>query len=93
MCTHSNTTIFSVPLILWPTRSHGKLITRSSPTKIRIEFLTFLEHIQGDINGNINSPCELVRYFMILINSSMRWLRVRYYRLVVKYLIDYWTNH
>ena len=58
------------------TCSQRKLIIRPSPTKIRIEPLAFLQRIQGDICGPIHPPCGPFRYFMILIDASMRWSHV-----------------
>ncbi len=51
----------------------GKLIIRPSPTKVRIESLTFLECIHGDICGPIYLPSGQFRYFMVLIDTSSRW--------------------
>ena len=56
--------------------SQGKLIIRSSPTKIRTDPLAFLQRIQGDICGPIHPPCGPFRYFMILIDASTRWSHV-----------------
>lgn len=54
----------------------GKFIVRSPPTKIGIEFLTFLKRIQGDICGSIHPPCGSIRYFIVLIDESTRWSHV-----------------
>jgi hypothetical protein len=51
----------------------GKLILRPSPLKIHAESLRFLERIQGDICGPIQPLCGPFRYFMILIDASIRW--------------------
>ncbi|KAL4038648.1 hypothetical protein IC575_002271 [Cucumis melo] len=53
--------------------SQGKLIIRSSPTKVGVESPTFLERIHGDICGPINPPSGPFRYFMVLIDASSRW--------------------
>ncbi|KAK5813179.1 hypothetical protein PVK06_028627 [Gossypium arboreum] len=58
------------------TCSQGKLIIRPSPVKVRIESFKFLERIQGDICGPIHLPCGPFRYFMVLIDASIRWLHV-----------------
>ena len=58
------------------TCSQGKLIVRSSHTKVLIEFLTFLERIQVDICGPIYPPCGPFRYLMVLIDASSRWSHV-----------------
>jgi hypothetical protein len=54
----------------------GKLILRPSPLKIYAEPLKFLERIQGDICGLIQSLNGPFRYFMILIDTSIRWSHV-----------------
>jgi hypothetical protein len=54
----------------------GKLILRPSLFKIHAEPLKFLEYIQGDICGPIQSLCEPFRYFMVLVDASMRWSHV-----------------
>jgi hypothetical protein len=54
----------------------GKLILWPSPLKIHVEPLMFLERIQGDICGPIQPLCGPFRYFMILIDTSMRWSHV-----------------
>jgi hypothetical protein len=54
----------------------GKLIVRPSYLKIKVEPLTFLEHIQGDVCGPIHPLTEPFRYFRILIDASMRWSHV-----------------
>jgi hypothetical protein len=51
----------------------GKLILWSSPLKIHVKPLRFLERIQGDICGPIQPLCGPFRYFMILIDASTRW--------------------
>jgi hypothetical protein len=51
----------------------GKLILWPSPLKIHAEPLKFLERIQGDICGLIQSICDLFRYFIVLIDASTRW--------------------
>jgi hypothetical protein len=52
-------------LILWP-----------SPLKICAEPLRFLECIQGDICGPIQPLCGPFRYFIVLIDASIRWSHV-----------------
>jgi hypothetical protein len=53
-----------------------KLIMSPSPIKIQVEPLKFLERIQGDICGPIQPLFGLFRYFMVLIDTSMRWSHV-----------------
>jgi hypothetical protein len=53
-----------------------KLILRPSPIKIKVEPLKFLEQIQGDICGPIKPLSGPLSYFMVLIDSSMRWSHV-----------------
>jgi hypothetical protein len=50
-----------------------KLIVGPSPLKIQVEPLKFLEIIQGDICGPIQPLLGSLRYFMVLIDASMRW--------------------
>jgi hypothetical protein len=54
----------------------GKLILRPSYLKIRAKPVKFLERIQGDICGPIQPLSRTFRYFMILIDASMRWYHV-----------------
>ena len=56
--------------------SQGKLIARSSPTKVVIESPAFLQRIQGDICGPVHSQSGPFRYFMVLIDASTRWSHV-----------------
>ena len=56
--------------------SQGKLIIRPSFTKIAFESPAFLEHIQGDNCGPIHPPSGPFRYFMVLIDASIRWTHV-----------------
>ena len=56
--------------------SLGKLITRPSPTKVKLESPSFLERIQGDICGPIHPSSGPFRYFMVLIDASTRWSHV-----------------
>ena len=56
--------------------SKGKLIIRSSFTKVTFESPAFLERIQGDICASIHPPSGPFRYFMVLINASTRWSHV-----------------
>ena len=56
--------------------SQGKLIVRSSHTKVKSEFPIFLERVHGDICGPIHPPCGPFRYFMVLIDASTRWSHV-----------------
>ena len=58
------------------TCSQGKLIVRSSHTKVKFEFPIFLERVHGDICGPIHPPCGPFRYFMVLIDASTRWSHV-----------------
>ena len=54
----------------------GKLILRPSYLKIKEGPLKFLERIQGDICGQIQPLTGPFRYFMVLIDASMRWSHV-----------------
>ena len=54
----------------------GKLITRPSKLKIQAESMTFLERIQEDICGPINPMSGPFRYFMVLIDASLKWSHV-----------------
>jgi hypothetical protein len=54
----------------------GKLILRSSPLKIHADPLKFLECIQGDICGPIQPLSGPFRYFMVLVDTSVRWSHV-----------------
>ena len=53
-----------------------KLILHPSHVKIQNETLKFLERIQGDICGPIQQPSGPFRYFMVLIDASIRWSHV-----------------
>ena len=55
------------------TCSQGKLIIKPFFSKIAIESPSFLKRIQGDICGPIHPPCRPFRYFMVLIDASIRW--------------------
>jgi hypothetical protein len=50
-----------------------KLILMPSPVNIKADLLKFLERIQGDICGPIKPLSGPFRYFMVLIDTSMRW--------------------
>jgi hypothetical protein len=50
-----------------------KLILRPSPLKIHTEPLKFLKRMQGDICGPIQLTSGPFRYFMVLIDASIRW--------------------
>jgi hypothetical protein len=54
----------------------GNLLLWPSPLKIHAEPLKFLERIHGDICGPIQLLCEPFRYFMVLIDASIRWSHV-----------------
>jgi len=56
--------------------SQGKLVIKSSPSKVIVESPSFLQRIQGDICGSIHPPCGPFRYFMVLIDASTRWSHV-----------------
>jgi hypothetical protein len=56
--------------------SQGKLVIKSSPSKVIVESPSFLQRIQGDICGPIHPPCGPFRYFMVLIDASTRWSHV-----------------
>jgi hypothetical protein len=53
--------------------SQGKLVIKPSPSKVILESLSFLQRIQGDICGPIHPTCGPFRYFMVLIDASIRW--------------------
>jgi hypothetical protein len=61
---------------LWVTCSLEKLIIRPSKNKIENKSPPFLERIQGDTCGFISPPCGPFRYFMILIDPSIRWSHI-----------------
>ena len=52
------------------------MIVRPSFTKVISESPVFLERIYGDICGPINPPCGPFRYFIILLNASIRWSHI-----------------
>ena len=54
----------------------GKLILRPSHVKIQNEPLNFIERIQDDICGPIQSTYGPFRYFIVLIDASTRWSHV-----------------
>jgi hypothetical protein len=54
----------------------GSVILWPSPLKVHAKLLIFLECIQGDICGPIQSLCGHFRYFMVLIDASTRWSHV-----------------
>jgi hypothetical protein len=54
----------------------GKLIVKLSPLRIKVEPLKFLERIQREICGPIKPLSGPFRYFMVLIDASMRWSHV-----------------
>jgi hypothetical protein len=54
----------------------GKLILKPSYLKIRAKPLKFLESIQGNICGLIQSLSGPFRYFMVLIDASTRWSHI-----------------
>jgi hypothetical protein len=54
----------------------GKLILRPSLLKIHAEPLRFLERIQGDIFDPIQPLCGPFRYFMVLLDATIRWSHV-----------------
>ena len=56
--------------------SQGKLIVRSSFTKVISESPVFLERIYGDICESIHPSCGPFHYFMILIDASTKWSHV-----------------
>ena len=56
--------------------SQGKFIVMPSHTKVNFESPIFLERVHGDICGPIHPPCGPFLYFMVLINTSMRWSHV-----------------
>jgi hypothetical protein len=59
---------------IWTTYAIWKLILRPSPIKINTKPLKFLERIQCDICGPIQPLSELLRYFIVLINTSTRFV-------------------
>jgi hypothetical protein len=58
--------------LMCTTCANEKLILRPSLPKIQVEPLKFLERIQGEICGPIQSLSRLFRYFMVLIDTSMQ---------------------
>jgi hypothetical protein len=54
----------------------GKLILWLLLLKIHAEPLRFHECIQGDICDPIQPLCCPFRYFMVLIDASIRWFQV-----------------
>jgi len=56
--------------------SQGKLIIKSSPSKITNEISNFLEQIQGNICEPIHPPSGLFSYFMVLVDAFTRWSHV-----------------
>ena len=50
----------------------GKLLIKSLLAKVEIESSTYLERIHGDICGHISPPRGLFKYFMVLIDLSIR---------------------
>ena len=56
--------------------SKGKIIIRPSFTNVKFESPSFLERIQRDICGPIHPPSGPFRYFMVLIDASIRWSHV-----------------
>ena len=53
--------------------SQGKLVIKSSHSKVGFESPSFLQRIQGDICGPIHPPSGLFHYFMVLVDASSRW--------------------
>ncbi|GLR00170.1 hypothetical protein GCM10007863_45910 [Dyella mobilis] len=49
---------------------------RPSPYKVINESPKFLQRIQGDICGPIHPHCGPFKYFMVLIDASLRWSHV-----------------
>jgi hypothetical protein len=47
--------------------------TCHSPLKIHAESLRFFERIQVDICDSIQPLCDSFRYFMVLIDTSIKW--------------------
>ena len=56
--------------------SQGKLIVRSSFSKVTFESSIILERIHGGIYEPIHPPCGSFHYFIILIDASTRWSHV-----------------
>jgi hypothetical protein len=52
--------------------SQGKLVIKSSPSKVIIKSPSFLQRIQWDICGPIHPPCWPFIYFMVLIDISTK---------------------
>ena len=48
------------------------MVIRPSLAKVGTKFPRFLERIQGDIYGPIHPPCGPFRYFIVLVNASIR---------------------
>jgi hypothetical protein len=54
----------------------GKLITKPSYLKVKAESPSFLQRLQGDICGPINTLSGPFRYFMVLTYASTKWSHV-----------------
>jgi hypothetical protein len=72
----SNTKLLQSSYYVCTACATEKLILRPSYLKIRAEPLKFLERIQGDICGPIQPLSGSFRYFMVLIDASIRWSHV-----------------
>jgi hypothetical protein len=55
---------------------HGKIDSETTPLKVKNEIPAFLERIQGDICGPIQPLSGPFRYFMVLIDASLKWSHV-----------------
>ena len=70
-------------------RTQGKFITR--PSSLKFDYVTpqFLEHIQGDICGPINSTSGPFHYFMVLVDASTRCLMFSFFLLGTLLMLVY----
>lgn len=59
-----------------PACATERLITRPFALKVKNEVPIFLDRIQGDISGPIQSLLGPFRYFMVLIDASSKWSHV-----------------
>ena len=56
--------------------SQGKLVIKPSYSKVGFESLLFLQRIKWGICGSIHPPSGPFRYFMVLVDASIRWSHV-----------------
>lgn len=56
--------------------SQGKLITRPATLKLANKIPNFLEQINADVCGPIDPPSGPFRFFLVIIDSSTKWIQV-----------------